>query len=155
MFETIVWATDGSELADRALLHVTELAEHHRSKIVAVHATELLHGRYGGAPLLAEEPELREKIEHQVGDLREAGFDATLDVRHGGRDVPTKIAAAAEEVGADVIVVGTHGHGGIAAAILGSVARDLCHRAPCPVLVVPPARMAEKPEREHEAAHSA
>jgi nucleotide-binding universal stress UspA family protein len=155
MFETIVWATDGSELADRALLHVTELAQQHRSKIVAVHANELLHGRYGGAPLLADEPELQAKIERQVNDLRDAGFDATLQVRADGHDVPTLIAAAAEDVGADVIVVGTHGHGGIAAAILGSVARGLCHTAHCPVLVVPPVRVSEQPVPERETAHAA
>ncbi|HXH95849.1 MAG TPA: universal stress protein, partial [Gaiellaceae bacterium] len=87
MFETIVWATDGSELADRALPHVTELAQEHRSKIVAVHANELLYGRFGGAPLLADEPDLQAKIERQVHDLRDAGFDATLEVRTDGHDV--------------------------------------------------------------------
>lgn len=150
MFETIVWATDGSELADRALLRVTELAQVHHSKIVAVHANELLHGRFGGAPLLADEPDLRVKIERQVRDLREAGFDASLEVRSDGHDVPVLIANTAEEVGGDLIVVGTHGHGGIAAAVLGSVARGLCHTAHCPVLVVPPARASEQVVRERE-----
>ena len=51
MFETIVWATDGSDLADGALEHVVELAKTHRSRIVAVHANELFIGRYGGAPV--------------------------------------------------------------------------------------------------------
>jgi nucleotide-binding universal stress UspA family protein len=155
MFETIVWATGGSELADRALLQVTELAQQHSSKIVAVHANELLHGRYGGAPLLADEPELREKIEHQVADLRAAGFDATLEIHSGGRDVSVLIAKAAREVDADLIVVGTHGHGGIAAAVLGSVARGLCHTADCPVLVVPPSRADEQPEPVRETVHAA
>ena len=63
MFETIVWATDGSELADRALPYVKELARANGSRIVAVHANELLRGRFGGAPLLADEPDLREQIE--------------------------------------------------------------------------------------------
>ncbi len=155
MFQTIVWATDGSELADRALLQVTELAQQHRSKIVAVHANELLHGRYGGAPLLADEPELREKIEHQVADLRAAGFDVALEIHSGGRDVSVLIAKAAEDAGADLIVVGTHGHGGIAAAVLGSVARGLCHTAHCPVLVVPPAHASEQPEPARETVHAA
>jgi hypothetical protein len=50
MFETIVWATAGSELADHALVSVMELARRHHSRIVAVHANELLKGRFGGAP---------------------------------------------------------------------------------------------------------
>jgi nucleotide-binding universal stress UspA family protein len=155
MFETIVWATDGSELADRALPHVTELAQQHGARIVAVHANELLYGRFGGAPLLADEPDLREKIERQVQDLRDAGFDATLEIRSGHGDAAKLIAESAEEIGAGVIVVGTHGHGGIAAAVLGSVARGLCHTAHCPVLVVPPPRATDVSEAERETIHAA
>lgn len=155
MFETIVWATDGSELADGALEHVTELAKIHRSKIVAVHANELLTGRYGGAPLLADEPEMREKITHQVEELRQAGFDAQLEIRSGSHDVSTLISRAADDVEADLIVVGTHGHGGIAAALMGSVARGLCHHAKQPVLVVPPPRGARTPDREEATAAKA
>ncbi len=149
MFETIVWATDGSELADRALPHVMELARLHHAKIVAVHANELLYGRFGGAPMLADEPDIRAKIEKQVVELRDSGFDVELELPTGGNDIPALVAKAADAVGADLIVVGTHGHGGIAAAVLGSVARGLLHTARCPVLAIPPARKpAEASERE-------
>lgn len=150
MFETIVWATDGSELADRALPYVTELAQLHASKIVAVHANELLYGRYGGAPMLAEEPELRTKIERQVAELRETGFQVELELPAGSGDVPALIARAADDAHADLIVVGTHGHGGFAAAVLGSVARGLLHAAHCPVLAIPPERETGTPRRERE-----
>ena len=49
-----------------------------------------------------------------------------------------------------MIVVGTHGHGGFAAALLGSVARGLLHTASCPVLAIPPERVAGTQQREHE-----
>ena len=141
MFETIVWATDGSEEADRALSLVTELARAHGSKVVAVHADEILVGRFGGAPVLADEEDIRVKIEKQVADLRDAGlssdFVVETGVRHG---VAELIVASAAKVDADLIVVGTHGHGGLAAALMGSVARGLCHQAHTPVLVVPPHR---------------
>jgi len=136
MFETIVWATDGSEEADRALSLVTELARAHGSKVVAVHADEILVGRFGGAPVLADEEDIRVKIEKQVADLRDAGlssdFVVETGVRHG---VAELIVAAAAKVDADLIVVGTHGRGAAATAVLGSVAKDLLHRAHCPVLV--------------------
>jgi nucleotide-binding universal stress UspA family protein len=150
MFETIVWATDGSELADRALPHVLELARLHQSKIVAVHANELLKGRFGGAPLLADEPDVREKIEKQVIELREQGIPIELTVTTGTRDIPELIAKAAREAEADLIVVGTHGRGGFKAAVLGSVARGLLHDASCPVLAIPPAREIVAAERERE-----
>ncbi len=140
MFETIVWATDGSDLADQALRHVTELATAHKARIVAVHANEVLVGRSGGGPLLADEPDLRAKIEQQVVDLRDAGFDVELELPSGGKDVAVLIAKAADEIGADLIVVGTHGHGAIAAAVLGSVTTGLLHKTRCPVLAIPPQR---------------
>jgi len=140
MFETIVWATDGSELADRALLPVIDLARKHHAKIVAVHANELLKGRFGGAPLLSDEPELVEKIEGQVAELRELGLPAELKVINGTEDVPSLIAKAAQEIDAGLIVVGTHGWGGFRSAVLGSVARGLLHAAYCPVLAIPPDR---------------
>jgi nucleotide-binding universal stress UspA family protein len=141
MFETIVWATDGSELADRALPLVKELAGTHGSKIVAVHANEVLAGRFSGAPLLADEEDLRIKIEEQVAELREAGFAADFKVEtHARQGVAELIVGAAVEVEADLIVVGTHGRGIAASALLGSVAKDLLHLAHCPVLVVTPVR---------------
>jgi nucleotide-binding universal stress UspA family protein len=138
MFKTIVWATDGSELAHGALEHALELARVHDSRIVAVHANELLRGRAAGQPALADEPDLEEQIAKQVEELRSVGFDATLEIRAGSKEVATLIAEAAEDVDADLIVVGTHGRGGFKAALLGSVARALCHTATRPVLVVPP-----------------
>jgi len=144
MFTKIVWATDGSALADGALAFVRELARVHGSRIVAVHANELLRGRAGGAPLLADEPDLQAKIAGQVAELQNTGFDATLEVCTGSRDVATLIAEAAKDVEADLIVVGTHGNGVFTAALMGSVARALCHTAELPVLVVPPPKATKR-----------
>ena len=138
MFETIVWATDGSELADRALRPVMELARQNHARIVAVHANELLKGRFGGAPLISDESEMVTKIEGQVEELCELGFTAELKIVSGTHDTADLIAQAAREVEADLIVVGTHGWGGFRSAVLGSVAHGLLHDAYCPVLSIPP-----------------
>ena len=138
MFETIVWATDGSELANRALVPVMELARTHHSRIVAVHANEVLKGRFGAAPVLADEFDIADKIKEQVAELHDLGFDVEFEVANGTGDVPTLIARQAEKADADLIVVGTHGWGGFQAAVLGSVARGLLHTAKCPVLSIPP-----------------
>lgn len=143
MFKTIVWATDGSELADRALPVAVDLARAHRAKIVALHANEVLVGRFGGYPAFADEDGLVEKIERQVADLRRSGFTAELRVVHGIDGIAAMLAHAASEADADLLVVGTHGHGGLASAVLGSVARGLLHEATCPVLAVPPVRTRE------------
>jgi nucleotide-binding universal stress UspA family protein len=44
----------------------------------------------------------------------------------------------AADVGADVIVVGSHGRGAIERLLLGSVSEQVVRHAPCPVLVVRP-----------------
>ena len=152
MFETIVWATDGSELADRALPYVKELARANGSRIVAVHANELLHGRFGGAPLLADEPDVRAQIERQIEELKTDGFDVELKVANGAGDIPELVARAAADVDADLIVLGTHGHGGIKSAVLGSVARGLLHASSCPVLAIPPERGVVESTRDDEKA---
>lgn len=141
MFQTIVWATDGSELADSALPLVTELARTHGSKIVAVHANELLYGRFGGAPVLADEDDIRVKIQEQVTNLRAEGLVADAKFKGGGQESAAElIAEAAADVEADLIVIGTHGRGAAATVLLGSVAKALLHLAPCPVLAMTPAR---------------
>ena len=78
MFRTILWTTDGSEAADRALPYAKALAEGGDRRLVVVHVKEILGGRAGGYPVFANEDELQAKIRHQVEDLRREGFDVTL-----------------------------------------------------------------------------
>jgi nucleotide-binding universal stress UspA family protein len=49
----------------------------------------------------------------------------------------TEIVRFAQECGADFIVMGTHGYGGVKRLLLGSVADNVVRQATCPVLVVP------------------
>lgn len=139
MFHTIIWATDGSAAADHALPLVRDLAAA-PARLLVVHADELLAGRAGGMPVAVNEDELQVKIEGQVAELREAGIEVDLRVSKGMQARAAHVIAdlaAAER--ADLIVVGTRGHGPVAGLLLGSVTQRLLHLAPCPVLAVPPA----------------
>ena len=69
-----------------------------------------------------------------VDDLRAAGLDAAGEHRDG--DAATEIIAAARAFDAGLIVLGTHGRTGLARLLLGSVARNVLHHAPCSVLMV-------------------
>ncbi len=140
MFTTIVWGTDGSEAADRALEYAKELATSSGTRLFGVHVDErFTGGRSTGAPVLADEDELRSRARGQIETARTEGFDASFDILHctAGRTAHA-LAEFAESVDADVIVIGTHGHSPLTGALLGSVAQGLLHRAPCPVLAVPP-----------------
>jgi nucleotide-binding universal stress UspA family protein len=138
MFTNIIWATDGSVAADRALDTAKELALAGNGSLTVLHCKELLVGRAGGYPVYADETELQEKIRKQADELREAGLAVVLRVETATVHSPAHaIAEAARELDADVIVVGTRGHTPLAGLLLGSVTQRLLHIAPCPVLAVP------------------
>ena len=70
-------------------------------------------------------------VEHGAVTLR---ADAITKVLHGR---PYKeISQYAQEMLIDLIVMATHGRGGLAHALLGSTADKVVHNAPCPVLTV-------------------
>ncbi|HEY2372118.1 MAG TPA: universal stress protein [Gaiellaceae bacterium] len=138
MFKTILWATDGSANADRALPVAKELAETKGGKLVVAHCRELLPGRAAGAPVNADEDELLAKIRKQAAELESAGIDIRVEVvTSTGTNAARVTADLAREHEADVIVIGTRGHSPLVGALLGSVTQRLLHIAPCPVLAVP------------------
>jgi nucleotide-binding universal stress UspA family protein len=146
VFNTIVWATDGSPNADRALSVAKALARESRASLVAVHVVQRYASK-GGLAVYADEDNVEAKLEQVVDGLSAEGFDATLKiVNHIGPQAAHEIADVAQEMGADLIVVGTRGHGPIAGLVLGSVTLRLLHVAACPVLAVP---AVARPADEH------
>jgi nucleotide-binding universal stress UspA family protein len=144
MFKKVLWATDGSETAARALPYALALAAGDKAKLVILHVREIFVGCGGGYPVLADETELGEKIGEQVKDLRAGGLDATFIVRTcTANHVAHAIADVARELEADLIVVGTHGYGRVASLLL--VTQGALHSGVCPVLAVPASTPAETP----------
>ncbi|MFY9579479.1 MAG: universal stress protein [Gaiellaceae bacterium] len=138
MFKQIIWATDGSEAAERALPAAIELATDGDAKLIVVHADEHMGGRAAGYSVLADEEDLRARLRAKVAGLVDAGVDADFRVVTGVNTDPADLVAeAAREIGADLIVVGTRGHGRVTGMLLGSVTQRLLHTSPCPVLAVP------------------
>ena len=140
MFKTIVWANDGSESAENALLLVKALAKEGGATVTIVHVPELTHG--SGAvfvPHRAEERDIRAGLEKLTTELSGEGIDASLRIRGDvGTSPAHEVAELARGLGADLIVAGTRGHSAVGGLLVGSVTNRLLHVAPCPVLVVPP-----------------
>ena len=78
-----------------------------------------------------EHRDLQEKAE----TLRSGGLDAVALLIQG----PTvdTILSEAKRLGADMIVMGSHGHGALHRALLGSVSEGVLHKATCPLTIVP------------------
>ena len=136
MYETVLWATDGSPVADGALRVALELLEP-GGRLIAFHCDERLRGRrVTGLPRLPDEDDRRDKLTRQVDELKLDGTDATLLVETTHQNTAGEIARIAQACSADVIVCGSRGFGVVAGVVTGSVAMRLPHVASCPVMVV-------------------
>ena len=142
MFTNIVWATDGSDHADRALDYATKLARSEGATLHAVHVVEKLVGsRLAGKNVFLGETEIDVKIKVQTAALNEGGVPATLHMTPAASThVAEQISEVADSIGADLIVVGTRGHSALVGALIGSVTQRLLHLTHCPVLAIPPSR---------------
>ena len=74
-----------------------------------------------------------ELAQEMTAQLQSAGLTAEADRRDG--DAATVLLAAASAWKADLIVMRTRGRTGLARLVLGSVARNVVHHAPCSVLI--------------------
>jgi nucleotide-binding universal stress UspA family protein len=158
MFTTIIWATDSSEHASRALPYAVALAERDQAPLHVVHVVEKMTGGHiAGQFTYADEEERKAKLEAQVAAIRaEHAVDVELHMVPGGTgQVAHRIAQVAEEIGADLIVVGTHGRTGLGTALIGSVTQRLLRDASCPVLAVPRMKVPETPAGSESATTTA
>lgn len=143
MFKTVVYATDGSDNADRAFKYATEMAQSEGATLHGVHVVEKLLGpRVGGLSSHADETEIDAKIKAQAEVAgKELGSQVAVHMMASPTgEVAKRIAETASDLSADLVIVGTRGHSAIGGAFLGSVTQRLLHVATCPVLSVPPVR---------------
>lgn len=141
--KTILVPTDLSESAEEALDFACELAHQFDATIHLLHVISI--------PVLGV-PELgvaltSTVIDSMVRDDQEALEDLACRKRKHAKFAPVMlrtgdardlIVQTAKEIGADLIVMGTHGRRGVSRALLGSVTESVVRTAPCPVLTVRP-----------------
>ena len=148
MFSRILVPTDFSEHSDMALEHARVLATKFGSTLHLLHVLELSHVNmsFGTEVFTSEAPDLETKIyEDAKANLASratpadrARFNVTTEIVKGM--TAKTITEAAEARHMDLIVMGTHGRGGVAHLLMGSVAETVVRTAPCPVLTVRDAR---------------
>jgi len=142
--KNILVATDFSEPSDAALAYGRALARTFGATLHVVHVTGNVPTLvYAADAYAASMPELQQEIEDaarkQLADLLVDNDRPPLPARSV---VLTSSAPAAAIVDyakgerIDLIVAGTHGRGGVAHLLMGSVAERVVRTAPCPVLTV-------------------
>lgn len=148
MFKKVIWATDGSDHADGAMPFAIQAARADGAELHVVHVVEKLVGpRAANLDAFANEDEIKAKVERQAKAIAaENGLKTSIDIVVGlGNRIGDRIAEIAQDSGADLIVVGTRGHGALGSFVLGGVTQRLLHVSPCPVLSVPPGVAADAP----------
>jgi nucleotide-binding universal stress UspA family protein len=142
-YRSILVGTDGSETATEAVRHAARLA-------AACNAKLTLATGFSPDPATARaQAEAPEEIRWRITDAgvaeekvaaatREAVALGVTDVacRTGSGDPASLLIDMAEEIGADVIVVGSKGMSSPTRFILGNVPNKVSHHAPCDVLIV-------------------
>lgn len=141
--KTIVVGLDGSEPAAAALDWTVAMAKGMGSEVVAVFAiAPMVYAFPEGYPMLPPQldPEWRKLMQADFETvwckpLKEAGIRYRTVMEDGS---PASVLnEVADRVGADVVVVGRRGRGGIAELVLGSVSHALVLHSHHPVLLVP------------------
>ena len=144
-FKKIVFATDFSTASEGALAYATALARDSGAMLVIAHVEEMPVSYPGGEMVFIQpdypNPVLRTMLEAVVPT------DASVRYEHQLRmgAAADEIVRLAQELNADVIVIGTHGRSGLGRILMGSVAESVMRKATCPVLTVKTSSAASKP----------
>jgi nucleotide-binding universal stress UspA family protein len=138
----ILVATDGSEASAQAVAVAVELAADHAAEVVFVHVTpalDVIPWSGLGSTVAAFPHELThtdvEPLEAAAAVAAEHDIPATTTLVRSNAPVE-EIVAQADQVDADLIVVGSRGHGAAASVLLGSVSRALLDKTRRPLLIV-------------------
>ena len=139
----IVVGVDGSQASVRALAWAVAEAERRQDDLEAIITWQYPYmGSAGFAPVPLFDPDkLAASAAAQLDQAIEAAIEREDERSRVARRVIEGSPAASlveAATGADLLVVGSRGHGGLVGTLLGSVSYQCLHHARCPVVVVRP-----------------
>ena len=143
MYKNIIVAVDGSSISDNAAKHAIELAKKHGAKLIAVTVSEPYENAAFGRLTMVDPAQYRRLCNEQAADIK-ARMTKSAEtsgvycvVEHIDNKQPyAGIIETAEQSGADLIVMGSHGKRGIEALLLGSQTAKLLTHTKIPTLVI-------------------
>lgn len=144
MYSKILVPLDGSMLAEKALPYALDLANHFNAKLLIMRAVEV-------AGLVADSPEremeLINNAELYMKEVSSTLTNTKVDLHIDPERLETmvvygnpvqQLAELAPFEKADLIVMTTHGRSGFSRLVMGSVAGQLLHRSPVPIMLIRP-----------------
>jgi nucleotide-binding universal stress UspA family protein len=143
MYQRIVVPVDGSDLAELAIPHAVELAMVTGAELHLVRVVDIVSGQPFGAYVALEATGYAEALNAEA--IESMDYLGVLQKRLSARGLSvtteTPRGAAAHELNqcveaGDLIVMATHGRGGVRRWLIGSVAEEVLRHSPVPVLLV-------------------
>ncbi|NQU08466.1 MAG: universal stress protein [Candidatus Abyssubacteria bacterium] len=141
--EKILFPTDFSEHSKHAFTYALSFAKEYGARLYMLHVIEdvqyLANAYMFDVPMMPSfadmeqnrQKEMEEFIEREVAD---ASVSVEKVIKHGRPFV--EIIQMAREENVDLIVIATHGRGGLEHVLFGSTAEKVVRKAPCPVLSI-------------------
>lgn len=141
-YQHVLAAVDTSEEAATVLQQARHMADEHGARLSVCTVVKPLTQVYGGLDMMAytrasvnfEEEARRQARRHAEADAEKVGV-AAADVHVSVGAPASEVVQVAEQVAADLIVIGSHGRHGLG-LLLGSTANGVLHHAECDVLTV-------------------
>ena len=140
LYDRILVPTDGSPEGERAVAHALDVAANHGAAVHTLYVVDT--ASYAGMPMESSwegvDELLRSDAREAVKRVEQIAATTSVDVETAVVDgSPSReIIRYAEANDCDLIVMGTHGRGGIDRLLLGSVAEKVVRGSPIPVLTV-------------------
>jgi nucleotide-binding universal stress UspA family protein len=140
-FQHILAPIDFTESSEHALDHAVELAAKLGARVTVLHAYSVPiytfpDGSYIPTADLAARISAAAQAELDAAIARRKDSGVALEGLLRSGATSEVICGVASEIGADLIVMGTHGRGALARALLGSVAQNVVRNATQPVMTV-------------------
>jgi nucleotide-binding universal stress UspA family protein len=138
----ILLPVDGSENALRAVRHVIDHADWYRGPLEPHLLNVQLPVASGAVKMFISHTQLndfyRDEGHAALKDARAVLDAAKIAYRHhiGVGELGVTITDFSRQLGCALVIMGTHGRGALAGAVLGSVAAKVIHLSPVPVLLV-------------------
>jgi len=139
----ILCAVDFSGINQKIINYVINLAKNNGSKIYLLHVSEPPSAFLGDdfGPQIARDLKAetikkeRQKLDEITANIKVVDVEVSI-IHQQGSTVET-ILEVAKEREVDIIVLGSHGRGVIANAIMGSTSEGVVNKSRCPVLIIP------------------
>ncbi|HEY8994675.1 MAG TPA: universal stress protein [Lacunisphaera sp.] len=144
--KTFLVPVDLSPVTDKVIETALDFARAFQGRVALLHIIQppvVAGGEYTLPAQIVEETvgysrkNAEVRLARHQESLSRAGVESTLNITVGA-PVPLILAEAAR-TGADYVIMGSHGHGKLYDFLVGSTASGVLKKAPCGVIVIPPA----------------